>query len=84
MKFKKSISLLLTAIMVTGCATFAASSAEMDSDSVGYSNQSYLETEAGSASATNDFGATGFNNMENMVTGGNAGKAEAVQQRLRR
>ncbi len=58
MKFKKSISLLLTAIMVTGCATFAASSAEMDSDSVGYSNQSYLETEAGSASATNDFGAT--------------------------
>ena len=58
MKFKKSISLLLSAVMVTGCATFAASSATVDSESVGYSNQSYLENQAASASSTNDFGAT--------------------------
>ena len=58
MKFKKSISLLLSAIMVTGCATFSVNSATIDSEPVGYSNQSYLEGEAQSASGTNDFGAT--------------------------
>ncbi|MBQ1945112.1 MAG: type I pullulanase, partial [Ruminococcus sp.] len=57
MKFKKSLSLLLSAVMVAGCATVAVTAAESDSESVGYSNQSFLETEAGQAKNTNDFGA---------------------------
>ena len=35
MKFKKSISLLLSAVMLSGCATFAAGSAEVESEPVG-------------------------------------------------
>ena len=58
MKFKKSLSLLLSAVMVVGCATVAAYAAESDSESVGYSNQSYLENYASAAQSTNDFGAT--------------------------
>lgn len=58
MKFKKSLSLLLSAVMVAGCATVAAYAAESDSESVGYSNQSYLETYANQAKNINDFGAT--------------------------
>ena len=57
MKFKRSLSLLLSAVMVAGCATVAVTAAESDSESVGYSNQSFLETEAGQAKNTNDFGA---------------------------
>ncbi len=55
MKFKKSLSLLLSAVMVAGCATVAVTAAESDSESVGYSNQSFLETEAGQAKNTNDW-----------------------------
>ncbi len=58
MKFKKSLSLLLSAIMVSSCATIAVTAASTDSEPVGYSNQNYLETEAKAASGTNDFGAT--------------------------
>ncbi len=38
MKFKRSLSLLLSAVMVAGCATVAVTAAESDSESVGYSN----------------------------------------------
>ena len=58
MKFKKSLSLLLSAVMVAGVATVAAYAAESDSEAVGYSNQSYLENYANSAKNVNDFGAT--------------------------
>lgn len=58
MKFKKSLSLLLSAVLVSSCATVAVTAASVDSDSVGYSNQSYLETYAQKAQSTNDFGAT--------------------------
>ena len=58
MKFKKTLSLLLSAVLVASCASFAATAATVDSEPTGYSNQSYLETEAKAASNTNDFGAT--------------------------
>ena len=58
MKFKKSLSLLLSAVMVMGSATFVANAVGVDSEPVGYSNQSYLENYAGNAQSTNDFGAT--------------------------
>lgn len=58
MKFKKSLSLLLSAAMVAGCATIAASAAKVDTETVGYSNQTYLEDKASLANSTNDFGAT--------------------------
>ena len=58
MEFKKSLSLLISAVMVMGTAVIATDAAVVDSDPVGYSNQSYLETEAKAASSTNDFGAT--------------------------
>lgn len=58
MKFKKSLSLLLSAVMVAGCASVIAYAADADSESVGYSNQTYLESYASQAQSTNDFGAT--------------------------
>ena len=59
MKFKTSLSLLLSAVMVAGVASVAAYAVEVDdSGSVGYSNQSYLESYANSAKNVNDFGAT--------------------------
>ena len=58
MKFKKSLSLLLSAVMVMGSATFVANAVAVDSEPVGYSNQSYLENYATQAQSTNDLGAT--------------------------
>ena len=58
MKFKKSLSLLLSAVMVSGCAAIAANAVSVDSEPVGYYNQNLYETEANSAKNTNDFGAT--------------------------
>ena len=50
MKFKKTLSLLLSAVMVMGSATFAASAAPVQSEDVGaYYNQNTLETEAKAA-----------------------------------
>ena len=58
MKFKKSLSLLLSAVMVMGSAAFVANAVTVDSEPVGYYNQNTLETEARAASSTKDFGAT--------------------------
>ncbi len=58
MKFKKSLSLLLSAVMVMGSATFVANAVTTESEPVGYYNQSFLESEAGTAQNTKDFGAT--------------------------
>ena len=59
MKLKKSLSLLLAAVLTASCATIAATAASNDSEPVGaYNNQNYLETYAAKANTTNDFGAT--------------------------
>lgn len=59
MKFKKTLSLVLSAIMVMSSAVVAASAATEDSEEVGaYSNQNYLETQAGNAYNEANLGAT--------------------------
>lgn len=57
MKFKKTLSLLLASVMVMGAATISANTATVD-DPVGYSNQSYLETQASSAYNEQNLGST--------------------------
>lgn len=60
MKFKKSISLLLSAVMLMGSASFAASAASTDEDSVSgsYHNSSYLESYASKAYNESNLGST--------------------------
>ena len=56
-KFRKPLSLLLASLMVIGSASFAAAAVTTD-DSVGYSNQSYLETYANKAYNEQNLGST--------------------------
>lgn len=60
MKFKKSISLLLSAVMLMGSASFAASAASTDEESVSgsYYNSSYLENYANKAYNESNLGST--------------------------
>ncbi len=59
MKFKKTLALVLSALMLMSSAVVATSAASDDSEAVGsYSNQSYLETEAGNAYNEQNLGAT--------------------------
>ncbi len=58
MKFKKTISLILSAIMLSGCATVAVTAATVDSEATGsYYNEDYLETQASYAKNESGFGA---------------------------
>ena len=57
MKLRKPLSLLLSALMVAGSASFAASAASAP-EAVGYNNQTYLETQASSAYNEKNLGAT--------------------------
>ena len=59
MKFKKTLSLVLSALMVMSSAVVAASAASDGSEEVGaYSNQNYLETQANNAYNEANLGAT--------------------------
>ncbi len=59
MKFKKTLSLVLSALMVMSSAVVAVSAASDSSEEVGaYSNQNYLETQANSAYNEANLGAT--------------------------
>ena len=58
MNSRRIISLLLTVILIASMLTIAVTAAETDIAESGYYNQSYLETIAGKATSTNDFGAT--------------------------
>ena len=59
MKFKKTLSLVLSALMVMSSAVVAASAASDGSEEVGaYSNQNYLESQASSAYNEANLGAT--------------------------
>lgn len=60
MKFKKTISLLLTAAMLMGSATYAANAVTTDEESVSasYYNKNYLETYASNAYNESNLGST--------------------------
>ena len=58
MKFKKALSLLLSALMVTGSAAFSANAAPAPDETGAYSNQNYLETQASAAYNEKDLGST--------------------------
>ncbi len=57
-KFKKALSLLLSALMVTGSAAFSANAAPAPDETGAYSNQNYLETQASAAYNEKDLGST--------------------------
>ncbi|MDO4893777.1 MAG: alpha-amylase family glycosyl hydrolase, partial [Eubacteriales bacterium] len=58
MKFKRTLSLLMSVLMVTGSATFAANAAQ-STESVGaYTNKDYLESQASAAYNEANLGAT--------------------------
>lgn len=59
MKFKKTLALALSALMLMSSAVVATSAATDDSEAVGaYSNQTFLETEANNAYNEQNLGAT--------------------------
>lgn len=58
MKFRKTLSLLLSVLMVAGSATVAASAATVNEPVGAYSNQNYLETYADAAYNESGLGAT--------------------------
>ncbi len=58
MKLRKPLALLLSLSMLAGATTFASNAAVVDSEPVGYSNQSYLETYAKNAYNETGLGAT--------------------------
>ncbi len=58
MKLKKTLSLILSAVMLSTCAATGAGAATVKSEPTGYYNQGFLENEAGTAASVNDFGAT--------------------------
>ena len=59
MKFKKTLALALSALMLMSSAVVATSAASDDSEAVGaYSNQTFLETEANNAYNEQNLGAT--------------------------
>ena len=59
MKFKKTLALVLSVLMVASSAVIATSAASDNSEPVGaYDNQAYLETQAGNAYDEQNLGAT--------------------------